>query len=92
MLYEVITLLRNATLLIKEHISPSVLVVDGFYDPTPLEMELLGSLIGTAGVITSYSIHYTKLYDPVFIISEPGRAEPYSPVFFIDQAFRVKRT
>ncbi|MDP3296435.1 MAG: PD-(D/E)XK nuclease family protein [Thermodesulfovibrionia bacterium] len=39
---------RNSITLIKEHIGPSIFVIDGFFDPTPLELEVLNALIKKA--------------------------------------------
>ncbi len=40
--------IKNSIPLIKEHISPSVLVLDGFFDPTPLELEIIRILVAKA--------------------------------------------
>jgi ATP-dependent helicase/nuclease subunit B len=42
-------ILRECTALIREHIKPSLLVIDGFFDPTPLETDILTALIDNAG-------------------------------------------
>jgi hypothetical protein len=40
---------KDSIHLIREHISPAVLVLDGFFDPTPLELEVIRALIEQAG-------------------------------------------
>ena len=39
---------KNSIPLIKEHVSPSTLVIDGFFDPTPLELEVIKALFEKA--------------------------------------------
>ena len=42
---------------------------------------------GTVGVITSYSIHYTKLYDPQLDFTD-GRLDPYPIIILYAQPLR----
>ncbi len=40
--------IKNGIGLIKEYISPEILVLDGFFDPTPLELEIIKALVEKA--------------------------------------------
>jgi ATP-dependent helicase/DNAse subunit B len=40
--------LRESASLIREHVRPAVLVLDGFFDPTPLEQEVIRTIIEKA--------------------------------------------
>ncbi|MEK7307563.1 MAG: PD-(D/E)XK nuclease family protein, partial [Nitrospirota bacterium] len=43
--------IRDSAVLIKEHLKPSITVLDGFFDPTPLELEVIKTLIDKSGRI-----------------------------------------
>ncbi|MEK7271523.1 MAG: hypothetical protein AAB015_01305, partial [Nitrospirota bacterium] len=57
---------RNSITLIKEHIGPSIFVIDGFFDPTPLELEVLNALIKKADkayVLLEENAEFLKFFE-----------------------------
>ena len=57
---------RNSITLIKEHICPSIFVIDGFFDPTPLELEVLNALIKKADkayVLLEENAEFLKFFE-----------------------------
>ena len=56
----------NSITLIKEHIGPSIFVLDGFFDPTPLELEVLNALIKKADkayVLVEEDAEFLKFFE-----------------------------
>ncbi len=74
-------MLKNSIPLIKEHMSPAVLVIDGFYDPTPLELEIMSALIDRAQKVFVIAEERTEIIKFLqsnkkgFITKNPGIAE-----------------
>ncbi|MEK7238240.1 MAG: hypothetical protein AAB012_01955, partial [Nitrospirota bacterium] len=57
---------RNSITLIKKHIGPSIFVLDGFFDPTPLELEVLKALIKKADkayVLLEENAEFLKFFE-----------------------------
>ena len=42
------SMLKDSITLINEHLSPAIVVIDGFFDPTPLEMQIIRAIINNS--------------------------------------------
>jgi ATP-dependent helicase/DNAse subunit B len=59
--------IKKSIPLIKEYLDPSILILDGFFDPTPLELEVIKTLIEKAEgvyVLVEENAEFLKFFEP----------------------------
>ena len=55
------SMLKNSITMINEHLSPAIVVIDGFFDPTPLEMQIIRAVINKSQSILILAEENTPL-------------------------------
>jgi ATP-dependent helicase/nuclease subunit B len=73
--------LKNCIPLMKKHSSPAILVLDGFFDPSPLEIEVIGVLVEKADrvlAVIDETAEFRKFFESTKNAMERKRLKPFS--------------
>ncbi|HDH50435.1 MAG TPA: PD-(D/E)XK nuclease family protein [Nitrospirae bacterium] len=71
---------KNSIPLIREHVSPAALVLDGFFDPTPLELEVIRALVEQADkvfAVVEETAEFLNFFGSPNVEIEKKRLKPF---------------